>query len=1227
MFSSLSTVDDASLRDSRRAAWLFFIALSALTLGSALGLNAWPGEVWRRAIASGEATAFYKAFEGSAVLMSALYFAARPPARSVLAVAAAWLMIAIGCGVMRPAWLPDLSSPLTLAFALASAFQVPALIALSLRTLFAVGSGPDPLFERRLRWLFGLILLFYLTPQAALTLSAALHPLTLDRFALNFDRAAGLMFTPALREAVRQVPGLYPLTVAAYHLTPFGMFAVAMRQLRGYPRHVPSALLTWVGMTLLAFTAYHFFPAAGPNYVYGSQEFIEALRSAIEPLEWVAVGPFPRNAMPSMHFGWCLAACILWWRMGGRALSHAVLGLLLSLTTVATLILGEHYVVDLIVAVPFVLASLALFSTGVQWPARRFAVTAGYGAWVAWVILLRFEGEMFRDHPWMCWVLITGTAAICAFQARSMRRFSSALVEPRATAVVETKTSSLDRRLGLMFFFSGAAALVYQVVFAKRLALVFGSTSAANYTVLSTFLGGMALGSLVGGFLAQRVKQPLRTYAIAELGIGLYCIMTPWLFDGILRLYVGLAGDMPPDAPALLALRVVLGASVLVVPTILMGATLPLLVKAAGPNEEGAGRKLAWLYFANTGGAAIGALLTAYAVMPFFGLHRSTLLAALANLLVALAAMELAKQLPPITHAARTDEGAPPRFRRALGIAALMALGVGGMLSLGLEVVFVHLLAVVAGNSVYAFGLMLFTFLLGLSLGGEGGRRLLLRTDDAPKWLVIAFAGLAGSIAGLAFAWDSVPQYFGSYAGYTLVTTFSAREAVRGLVCAMLMMPPAGFIGLGYVLAMDIVTRSSSRSAVRQIGWAAALNTLGNIAGVLLFGFWVLPHLGGLDASKLIATVSLIIAITVALTARPLQLRTWFPVAIAACILAVSWPLTMNWESLSSGANVYFRPQSWGRVVDHAESVDGGLTSVTLGYTGDTPVKTLLTNGKFQGNDSTHGEMEAQVGFAVVPLLHQPSRGEALVIGYGTGVSSRVIHEAGFAHLDIAELSADIVALADRHFATVNGQVSHAPGVTTHVTDGRNLLLLSQKHYDLVSIEISSIWFAGAASLYNRDFYQLVRNRLTGDGVLQQWVQLHHIGPRDIVSILASLRAEFRYVNLYVQGGQGILVATNSAQAAHPRPEAIEKLQAAPTTSLVKQSASSVTTIVGRRLLDNAAVDRMMLATGNDLRAWVSTDDNLRLEYDTPKGNVRESKVTQTENLTFLSRFAAAPAR
>ena len=384
----------------------------------------------------------------------------------------------------------------------------------------------------------------------------------------------------------------------------------------------------------------------------------------------------------------------------------------------------------------------------------------------------------------------------------------------------------------------------------------------------------------------------------------------------------------------------------------------------------------------------------------------------------------------------------------------------------------------------------------------------------------------------------------------------------------------------------------------------------------------LLPILGAVAANQMLAVVCLglgalaMVRIT-AWPSRRLALAAFLP----ALALLVFQPRAFDYTRIGSGANVYFSHQNWGRVIDHAESLDGGLTTVAESRDPDGHrVLTLLTNGKFQGDNSLRREMKAQAGFALAPLLHTTKRDRALVIGLGTGVSARVLRDAGFTSLDIVELSADVTRIAERHFQEVNRSVTTRPDVRTYVTDGRNFLLTQHKTYDVISMEIASIWFAGAGALYNHEFYQLAKRRLAADGVLQQWVQLHRISGQDIVAILATVRSEFRYVWLYFIGNQGIIVAAN--QEALPGPETVRAIDNASALADVRAAfGGSVRSLLADRLLTPADTDRLLALTqGND---FISNDDNMFLEYSTPQGNVRDYAESLGENLRALKRIGA----
>ncbi len=706
------------------------------------------------------------------------------------------------------------------------------------------------------------------------------------------------------------------------------------------------------------------------------------------------------------------------------------------------------------------------------------------------------------------------------------------------------------------------------------------------------------------------------------------CALAPLSFDAVRAVYVVLARGADPAQPWVIALQVALGSGLLLVPTLLMGATLPLLTRHLDDDTARFGRVVAALYAANTLGAAMGAFVTGYFLLAALGVLRTTLFAAALNVLVATGAIVWHRRARGVdTPASEGHEGrVAPRRSAAVGEKAVgwAVLAVGGAVTLALEGVSTHLLAVVVGNSAYAFAAMLVCFLLGLGLGSPLGRARLARGRPVARGLASAQAMLGLAMLGGVFVWSLVPQLFVLVGGTSLPLGFTGREAVRLAVCAVLLVPPALFIGASYPLAIEAVAGSAT-DRVGTLGRAAAVNTLGNVAGALGGSFLLLPNLGSLRELQFLGVSSLLLAALACKVTEASARKGPLFLLVAGVVALAAQPTRFDVTSLSSGSNVYFRAQGFGAVVDYAESANGGLTAVAVEPQDDGPaVKTLLTNGKFQGNDVLDGEVAAQLAFALVPLLHVDRRESALVIGFGTGTTARVVSDAGFTHVDVAELSRDIVALADRHFDSVNSHVAARPDVQVHVTDGRNFLMLDPRTYDLVTVEISSIWFAGAGSLYDTEFYRLVKPRLSPRGALQQWIQLHHLATRDHVAILSSVRSVFQSVWLYEIGNQGLLVACDGDCA--PAPPMIDRIEATPGLQAALSSVSGgVHGLLRSRVLTPEGVDRFLAAAGatpEKRASFASTDDNLYLEYSTPRGNVRDYQETLFANLAALRAFS-----
>lgn len=1119
-------------------------------------------------------------------------------------------------------WLVGADDRLSSASTLACTLLLPTGYFLAFKALFSFFQNREnpketPHWIPVFFWISLAIIGIIAATAAMLRVNAALLPLTYDAHLYRIDKAFnGLAQHLALwyGDGQRAIPRV---VYFVYDLLGFLLFPLIALTIRNEKSRSLNVWRTLLLPYAAAVVCYAWLPATGPGP--SLQGYPGNTSLADIPSSLLSVGLAPRNAMPSMHL-----STAIWIFMLTAALRQKwvwLLSIFFVIGTIwSTLALGEHYVIDLVVALPFAAAMGIWLISPPNW--SRVAYWAKVLQWgtagifVLWMFLLRFSPEWLENNPDIIRILgLTGLIASsmliqqyirCVWRDEDVQDHQLPRQAWQNPAMLPVELKGNYWLVGI-FFFSGFAGLVYEVVYAKALGVTFGGTALAANTVLMTYMGGMALGAWLGGILAERSKQPLLLYAGFEAGIGIYAALTPTLFSGIQALYVALATDSPPDAAWLTGLRMALGAAVLGVPTVLMGATLPLVFQCLRGMGIPTARAIAPLYAANVLGAAVGALAAGYVLLPAVGRNGGTLLAAVISLMIALYVIDKIKQgngqstyTTPLP--ADTDMTAETAVSARQGAAALTVLVIGGIVTLALEVVFMHLLAVVAGNSVYAFGLMLATFLTGLGLGSGIGERLMLHMDRA-RLVLIAQCGVALSILLTAFVWDGLADYMASFAYVErqgLFLDFSARELVRALVCAIAMMPPALFIGMSYPaaigLAADWLAEARYKGiAARGVGLASGLNTLGNIAGVLLAGFWWLPAYGSRNVLLGLAVVAVLLA---ALMARVASMGTssravhWSAVGGMAAALLL-FPAHWNLTTLSTGANVYFFPQQWGEVIDHAESVEGGLTTVT----DNQGVLTLLTNGKFQGNNAQGGEMVAQESFALIPLMHTTQRKETLVIGYGTGMTARVLQDQGFRHLDVVELSRDIVEMADKHFPNINDGISSHPAVKMHYTDGRNYLLTQTRKYDLISLEISSIWFAGAANLYNKEFYELANKRLSDQGILQQWVQLHHMRTIDFLYILGSARSVFKNVWVYVSGGQGIIVASNEDSAKNNE-AAIQKLLTSHTISSIDVKQLPRTLIA-----EPTQVDALLQRFDPSMSFFVSTDKNLYLEYATPKGN------------------------
>ena len=659
---------------------------------------------------------------------------------------------------------------------------------------------------------------------------------------------------------------------------------------------------------------------------------------------------------------------------------------------------------------------------------------------------------------------------------------SSAGLPPMASDPVALPGSSPGRRIGLtvialLFFASGLSGLVYQELWLRLLGLVFGVTVYAASAVLAGFMGGLALGSALGGRWADRTQRPLLFYGAAEVLVGVSALATPVLLDLVERAYVALQPVLPHLPGALTLLRLVLSIAVLLVPTMLMGATFPLVVRASLRGARPLGEDASILYAANTVGGIAGTLLAGFWMIGGIGIGASFRVAAAVNVAVGLAAILLslarekgqAPEHAPV--AGEADEPSSPVRRRLLAVFAI-----SGFASLALEVVWFRVLVLFLQVTTYAFTVMLAAFLSGIAAGAAVDARLFRKRRDWLLWLVAieALLALAAalSLALLDSSYD-VLRFFGPW-----LDRPADRRNVLVVLASFLTLFPATFLmGLAFPIGLRLYVGEGATGA--RTGRFYAWNVCGSILGALAGGFVLLPLLGSRGSVVVLASASLLSAIWLvfALPAGSRR-RGWAWAGAGTCAFAV-----VAFTAPGPFDIALARRHPGERLLWHLE---GPQTSVSVHQAGQ--ARFLYLDGKHQADD-TGPVVQIHREIGALALAVHPAPRRVLVIGLGGGVTAGAAALDPAARLDVVELSPAVVRGAE-WFRHVNGDLLRRPNVRMHVDDGRNVLLLTDERYDAITADIIQPHHAGAGSLYSVEYFRLAREALADDGVMVQWISL-----------------------------------------------------------------------------------------------------------------------------------------
>jgi spermidine synthase len=794
-----------------------------------------------------------------------------------------------------------------------------------------------------------------------------------------------------------------------------------------------------------------------------------------------------------------------------------------------------------------------------------------------------------------------------------------------------------------LFFVSGATALTYQSLWVRELQLVFGTSTFAISTVLAAFMGGLAVGGFVAGRYADRVPHPLAVYGILEIGIGLYAFVFPWVVGVVTPVYLEVHRAMDPGPVVFGLVQFALVGSTLFLPTMLMGATLPLLARFATDRLGSAGDRIGTLYSVNTAGAVLGTLLCGFFLLPMIGRSDTTMLAAGANLVLGLAAIALDRLSGGEAGAVRDVNPAAPIRASGVLVVVSVAIGLAGFSALVYEVAWTRLLGLMLGASVYSFSLMLLAFLTGIALGGKLGGPIAdaLWRRGGLAYVLLAFALVEVSIAVVSFAmmyvYPELPFFY-----VWVFDLFDAGEhpqAVFGVsmvVSALVMTPPAILMGIHFPMAVRAVIGNEDELG-GPVGIVYGANTLGGVAGAFLAGFvflptlWVQGTVAAAAVGEVLAALLLLAFVARLGTVSMGRVGAFGGVVVVSMLGMFVVGGKPPWDPLLMTAGMYHYVTTFD---DHSRegireySVDlydlvfyeEGLSSVvTVAKNKDSGNIWLANNGKVDASTTT--DMPTQVLCALLPIAYAPALEDVLVIGLASGITAGAVSQVDpVTTMEVVELEPSIERAAE-FFSAYNHDIVHSPKAKLIRNDGRNHVLLAKPGtYDVIISEPPNPWISGVANLFTKDFLEVGKSRLKPGGIWSQWIQLYGMDIRDLKVLLKTVATVYPHVLVFstIEEADIVLVASESPLA--PDMEKLDRLFQWPGVrkDLKRLGFDGPTDLVAlyrfdrEEIVNNIATDDLPL----------NTDDSMIIEYSAP---LHLHVDTQDDNVQLLIDHSQLP--
>ncbi|RII25768.1 MAG: spermidine synthase [Geobacter sp.] len=800
-----------------------------------------------------------------------------------------------------------------------------------------------------------------------------------------------------------------------------------------------------------------------------------------------------------------------------------------------------------------------------------------------------------------------------------------------------------------VFFLSGAAALIYEMLWVRYLSLIFGGSHLAVTTVLAVFMGGLALGSSIIGKRIGNAEKLLRLYGFLELGIAFSALM----FWGLMRIYpliyIPLA-QLNETSPLYLSIiRVAFATFALILPTTLMGGTLPVLSSFVAHRLKGLGRHLSFLYGINTIGAVVGTAFTGFYFLVNYSVSTTLIIAIIINVLVGVIAIALQAKTPvvvegivstgePVSDPGIQDvsltELAEDTFPLKL---VLWGIGVSGFCALAYEVLWTRILSIIIGASTYGFAILLMAFLAGIGLGSSalGALAKVLGTRRKEKAhslrnLVILFGAIQITI-GLSALFVSIgiqdlPTHSSQIRDVIYSMKFNMQPFKIGqldnfITAFSFMFIPAFFMGSAFPLAGKI--HGYHKKVVGQsVGEILSFNTVGAIFGSAASGF-VFIYLFGIQRSlEIIILINIGYGLLVMVSIRHNKVLNALTACVALAVILVPvfnptfwqlWDPKMYAVYQANTPDMFSTPEKKQKVLDnndiryYAEGTNSIISSVQ-----SSDALYFITNGRVEASNLNQ-DRQCQYTLGHLPMLLHPNPKKVFVLGTGSGMTlgATSVHPS-VEQITLAEIEPKVLGVA-KSFGVYNHYVLNKPNPKLKIVfnDGRNFLLTTKDKFDVITADPVHPWFSGAGYLYTTEYFKIAADHLNPGGIICQWLPLYELTEENLQSVVKTLRQNFKYTMIWLTHVDAELIGSNSPIIIDEK-----KLEERIKVPEVKRDLEQVNMGSAEAFLSYFIMGNAGTKAYSE-QGIVNTDNNLYLEFSAPH-SIGKTQVLATNVMDLL---------